>query len=1052
MASLTSDADAVKSAVSNISTCSAATIVTLKGLLLPKDDTSSGSGAVPASARQAKTSKPLEQTIAGTTRATKKTKSTGDGTKEGLSARDRAALATQVVNSALKALGDAAKPVAQTPSKKQEDGDLVKSVTRNALRRSNSLPMSPLQPRSLNRVATSPIKSARPISTANTTSISSCLSTVECARVAFFALRTLHSSGKISLPELQLEAGMSSFVGKLIGLGLHDQAVKELRILKRRLEGSSSVESSKTTSDDNKTSTNAMAELLDFSKAKPSGPAMSLIVTTQIQVLRLLAAMKKPSLIAAALPVLRISHGSSVINLLLSMAKQTSADQSKLARQMETVSQTLLSLSPSVSSSQDTIASDPRFSVSPETALEIQGLGLESRLLWWRLAGHEGDFEKDILSPLSRCVAAYVRRLKGRPSIYRLCLNTVNGVYELIPPLRLTTATSSTPSNSTIYQMLAALARESGNLTDAVQWASKLRDSATPEKESAAKVCSIAAQLLAFQLKLDPAKYLQEDTLLNGVLAGVQGSLRGDTPELDELLGNVSALRRAIIPVLLGQVKDAKGTLVHPPASTKDTLESFVLQCPRFCLRWLGKPPSPTSSTKDYLRYEQRRQLLLQSIHHMLDSAFILAKALLSEERLGWDVLETMLADSLTLLEYMGELTMPDEATSYYVKISHFFYMKYDNLRQRQSGSPTDSAALKALRRSIDCVKNRPAKEKAKAQLIIKFEKMAELCKSLGRVDEALEALRGIRDCLVDDGVLDAVAIALQREHPQVAWGVNFEAEVLCRTLSSIARLETAWLDWTVDFPEAEQAAALEHRLQFVLLSSEKRSQVTLADPTVDALLRIYIPTRFPIRRLRTLLQLLTAAVGDKELLSNIRSIAADAVQVGQNDLGEDVPLAQYLPHLKALFTSCTGLVDGYPDTQLLEHTLSIWRGLVDSHPTREGLEGAIDGVTDLLAHLESVADFLRLKGHQSLLDVVVRLAADISRIFQGPRPEQFVQSHTALAMHLFDTGLSLQAADIFDTAEAFLARSEDSPGYLAAEVQLAYADISITSGSTAKA
>jgi separase len=378
--------------------------------------------------------------------------------------------------------------------------------------------------------------------------------------------------------------------------------------------------------------------------------------------------------------------------------------------------------------------------------------------------------------------------------------------------------------------------------------------------------------------------------------------------------------------------------------------------------------------------------------------------------------------------------------------------MKYDYLRQQQSENHTDSAALKALRRSIDCVKNRSAKEREKAQLIIKFERMAELCKSLGRGDEALEALQGIRNCLVDDGVLGAVATALQRHHPQVAWSLNYEADILCRTLSSIARIEAVWMDWTVDFPEAEQAAALEHRLQFVLLSCEKRSQVTLADPTVDALLRIYIPTRFPVRRLRTLLRLLSAAVGDNELLSNIRSIAADAVQLGQNDLGEDVPLAQYLPHMKALFASCTGLIDGFPDSQLLKHTLSVWRGMIDSHPTREGLEGSIDGITDLLTHLESIADFLRLKGDQSLLDIVLRLSADISRIVGGPRPEQFVQSHTALALHLVDTGLSVQAAEIFETAEAFLARSEDSPGYLATELQLAYADFSTTSGNTAKA
>jgi separase len=601
--------------------------------------------------------------------------------------------------------------------------------------------------------------------------------------------------------------------------------------------------------------------------------------------------------------------------------------------------------------------------------------------------------------------------------------------------------------------MLATMARESGNAEDALQWARKLKESMDSSAETAAKLCSIAAQLLAFQLKLNPAKYLQGDALLNEVLAGVQGSLRGDTTELDELLGNVSILRRAIIAILLGHVKDGKGATVHPPQEVKNSLEMFVLQCPRFCLRWLGKPPTPTSSTKDYLRYEQRRQLLLQSIHHTLDSAFMLAKTLLDEQRLGWDVLETMLADCLVLLEYMGELPMPAEATSYYVKISHFYYMKYNSVRQQPSSPSTDSSALKALRRSIDCVKDRPTREREKAQLLFKLERMAELCKSVGRVDEALGALQGIRNCLADDGVLGAVAAALETRHPQVAWGLDHNTIVLCRTLISIARMESVWMDWTTDFSVAEQAAALEHRLHFVLLGTEKTSQpVNLQDPTVDALLRIYIPTRFPIRRLRTLLRLLCAAIGDHELFSSVTSIAADAVQLGQEDLGEDAPLAHYLPHMKALFASVTGLIDAYPDHQSLEQTLLVWRDLVDSHPTREGLEGCIDGIPDLLTHLESVADLLRLKGCQALLDSVVRLSADISRIAEGPKPEQFVSSHTALAVYLTDAGSSSRATQVFDMAEAFIGKAEDTPGYVAAELHLAYADYLITTGNAGKA
>jgi separase len=265
--------------------------------------------------------------------------------------------------------------------------------------------------------------------------------------------------------------------------------------------------------------------------------------------------------------------------------------------------------------------------------------------------------------------------------------------------------------------------------------------------------------------------------------------------------------------------------------------------------------------------------------------------------------------------------------------------------------------------------------------------------------------------------------------------------------------MEMVHMDWTSDFSEAQQAAVLEHRLHFVLLGGDKRTQgLTLEEPTVDALLRIYIPTRFPIRRLRTLLRLLCATVGNHELISGIRSITADAVQLDEEALGEDGPLVQYLPHMRALFASVTGLIDGFPDLQSLQQTLSIWRTMVDSHPTREELEGCLDGIEDLLVHLESIADFMRLRGHQSLLNTVIRLAADISRIVEGPRAENLVNSHLSLALHLTDSGLSTQAGQIFEAAEAFVAKHGDTPGHVAAELQLALADHLLTVGNLGKA
>lgn len=1061
-------ADAVRSAVSSVATCTPATSSLLKTLLLARDD---------APASSANPTRSRANTVARA--PSKRAKPAASAADTGLSVREKAALATHVVNATLKALGEAAKPAPAaapaTPARRPAQdgaGELVKTATKNALRRSSSAPMTPLQPRSLNRQSTSPVATRHgharsPSTTANNNNNNSnntnLLSTVECARVALAALRQLPaSSAKISLPELQLESGMSALVGRLVALGLHEQAIKELRVLKKRLEDNNNNNNNDNSDNSNSNSSKndkkaakapaaaaeprntaqAFAEILNFSGTTASGPRLLLVITTQIQALRVLAMTKKPAAVEAAIPYLRLEHGSSPVNLLLAAAREEGADVGKLARQMETVAQCLLALTPSVSTKDDGVGQESRLSISPASALELQALALDTRLRWWGLARHKGDVEKEIMAPLSRCLGAYIRRTSDGPrASYSACLDVFNRIDRQLRSQGLQPSRGSKQPLAGIFQTLVTLARDSQQTADAVSWATRLCESADPKAESVAKTCSLAAQLLSLRLKL-PAKHLVDDRLLREVVAGIQGPLRGDTAELDELLVNVCAVRKAAMQLLLALAKSGgggEGTFQLPPA-IRELLETFVLQCPRFCLRWLGKPPGPKGSTKDYLRYEQRRQLMLQYLQHILDSALMTIKTRLDQSRLSWDLMDSVLSDCTTLLEYTGGTAASDASASHYVKISHFYYLQYSTLRQ-QSTDPKDAAPLRALRRSVECVKNRPSAEKERAQLTLKLERMAELCRSLGRIDEALGALQTIRSSLLDDGVLASVAGALATESPAVVWARDDKAEALSRALLAIAKMEQVWIDWTVDLPEPERAAALEHRLRFILLRDGARdADVTLDHPVVDTLLRTYIPPRYPIRRLRVLLILLCAALGNLGSAPELLSVAKDAAQVdGGGSLGEDSGLAGFLPHMKALYNSLAAAVDAYRDCSALERSISAWRSIVAACHDRAALERAIDDVAGLLDHLQSVADFLRMKGRDTMLAAVLELMADLSRVAEGPRAEGLVQHSSSLALQYTNLGQASRAEQVFLKAQEYL--SDQLRGEALAGFHLAFSE-----------
>ncbi|KAH8894760.1 hypothetical protein GQ53DRAFT_61979 [Thozetella sp. PMI_491] len=1054
MASSEPQFEALKTAASSVLTCTPTTTVTLRDLLLTNDD-STPTAAASRAVKTTKTSRPKPST--STAKTDPRKGKTLVGKKEELSAKEKATLATQIVNATLKALSDAAKPApAPTLSRRPADEGLAKTVARNALRRSNSAPMTPLQPRSLNRVSTSPISTKqRPRSPTSASHSINVLATAECAHMAFATLRTLSGSGKINLPDLQLETGMSSLVGKLINLGLHDHALKELRILKTRLDRLSVPEGKAAlkTAPKEKATSQGIGEVLDFGEVKASGPALMLIITSQIHVLRILGAMKKPARTEAALQYLQHDHPPSAINLLLRAATEPKADVVKVARQMEILSQTLLSLSPSVSAKEDSTAEEPRLSVSPEVALKLQTVGLEARMHWWRLAKHQADVDRDIASPFSKCLSAYVRRSKeSKKHMFAVCLKAFERINGQLQADGLRASPTSKFPFFTIHQTLVTLARECGNLPKAVALAGKLRELLSPATESVAQCCAIAAQLLSLQLK-DAEQYLKDDGLVKEVVSGIQGPLRGDTTELEELLANVCLARKAAMSLLIQDSQGQQPAILQSLTSAKELLDTLILQCPRFCLRWLGKPPEPKSSTKDFLRYEQRKQLLGKSIQHTLDSTFLLIKTRLDQKKISWESMDSILNDCLTLLDYVGEQPLREASASYHAKISHFFYTQYHILKQKIT-DPKDATALRALRKSIDCVKHRSREEREKAQLTLKLERMAELCKSTGRIEEALASLQTIRSNLVEDGVLEAVAHALQTKSVGMAWALNDKVELLSRTLTGISKLESIWVDWTTSLSEGEQAAALEQRLHSTLLAGGSKSEeVTLEHPTVDALLRVYIPTRFPIRRLRVLLCLLSSTVGNLDLLAEIQSIAKDAVQVDQHgDVGEDAGLANFVPHLKALYSSMTGLVNSYPDFEGMQYALSTWQAVIDACTTKAALETAIDDIPGLLNHLQSVADFLRMKGQDTILSTVLQISAGISSVADGPKPEDLVHHQTSLALQYVSLGHSTKADEVFEKTSDYVSQNSVASSEAVAMLHLGWADYLVTIGKFNKA
>ncbi|KAI1180179.1 peptidase family C50-domain-containing protein [Nemania sp. FL0916] len=1015
MASPTAQTDAIRSAVTSVSTCTPAISASLKELLQGRrDDNDEPSKPPVRSARQnTQTSAKTKPAI----KTKKPVKSAGDACQDvnNLSPKEKAILATHVINATLKALGDAAKtPQASNATRSPAKHDVAKSAARARLRRSASVPMTPLQPRSLNRVDTSPATTKVSV-VPSTAASTGCLAIVECARVAFATLRGLQASGAITLPELQLESGMSTLVARLIALKLFEHAIKELRILKRRLEcmvaGNGDTKTTISTKGANAPA-KTLSDLLDYPVGDYPRPVLGFIITTQLQTLRIIYELNKTTHLSTALQFLQSSNPRSPMNLLLSCVQSGKSECVKTARQLESLSQILLSLTPSLASKDDNVALEPRLSPSPEISLEVQTLGLTARLESWNISDHKGDIDKEILLPLSRCLAAFSRRTSSEHN--SKLVDAFMHIWDKLGKLKSQASQSSNGSLSTIYQLLAKGFQESGNPKEAKKWTSKWKGLINEDSESAAKCCAAAAQLLALSLQ-DSSDV--DESLVAQVLDGMQGPLSGSVAELDDLLISLSFLRKVVFKII---VKEPTGKAEQEPHRCRDALEKLITQLPRFSLRWLGKPPVSNSTTKDLLRFEQRRQLLSKHLRQILDSALLLTKTLIDEHRFTWETIDPMLQDGLALLEYMGDMGQSFESNpsaSYHVKISHLYYQQHLALRH-SAATEIDSTSLRALKRSIDSVKQREEPEQARAQLLKKWESFVELCKASGRKDDAIDALRSIRDNLVRCDTVQAITASLSSQPIRSAWKISPEAEFLSRAICNLAKLERKPNDWTWLLFGEDKATALEHDLNFILTNNNNGQQkVDMSDPTVVNLLQFYSVEQYPIRRLRSLLIVLAASIDSQDQLERLRTETDTVLEKIENRcFGNDTRLEPYVPHLRHSVSCILGMTCGEFDSSNIREAVSAWKSIAAGCKAASQLTKHVDDPQQLLQILQSLADFMRMKGQQSLLTEIVELSTMISQLTIDANIESHMVQSSSLSLHYLSLGQSTKAEGILQS------------------------------------
>jgi separase len=990
-----------------------------------------------------------------------------------LSLQERLALATDTINSTLKSLSQALKlkhAKIKSPTKSS-------NLTQNDLTAPKSISKTPSSTSQRALKSRSPNAKRRPSPVDESTesgSAEAILATAECCRIAFAYLRAHQKASSNTSPDFQLENGMLALIGKCLGHGLDAMALKELRVLKTRLDDylggtkenvkTKSMKSS-AKSDQEKITT---ADLLKFEDLRGQDSVVPVIVGHQLSVLRVLAAQRSPRSIEAAYDALKLSAPSSPISLLLTQGK-TLELRNKSARQLESLAQILFSLSPSVASADDGLASNQKVSVSPQSAFKMQCLALRTRIIWWQLAGHQLDVGKELWTPFSKCVAAFSRRTRMEPGMsYELVKTALEEIEDslkgCVSSLQLPTSPQEpTTSQKAIYRSMSQLAQTAKLTDEAMKWTKAfrpLKESSNPPGAETA-ICTIRLAALGIHSE-------NCESLLGNAVRCLSGNLKGDTSNLDSLLIEVTGLRKAVVKVLAEEIRVAK----------PDDLSSLgrlccdaVFGCLRFLVRYLGHCPPPEAGLASVNRYQERVILTERVSKAFLESVMLCAKSRLQVNDLDFESLDDILRNCCQLISDLQDAISGDDDNAYafhnnlhfpLVNISNLYWTSY--MKQAKTPDAAKSAGIMSLRRSVAVLRCRTAIEKDKAAFGVKLERLAELFFCIGQSKDSLQTIEEAIKEHIEKGTLRSAA-ELSTTHSLAGIATsNSSISLLTKIIQQYEHLCAKCIsdDGQIGFFDDHELLPEERGLllewQFSSMSQTLRKGRQLIpelrgrfQKITNLLLEIYTLRDHPIRRLRvvnaaTLLQAEYPNIFDDSASKHFRSCLAPSKSLSR----KDQDLEKYRNSLSAMLGASIALEKTPADLVQLEKSIVEWQVILDKCTSPAMLLDRIDDVDACIAQITLLADYLDMQGHFRLQVPSLHLLVKIYEMHPGTKPSDILQTNCKLALVYLRLGSSGKAGLLLAKIESLTSQQGVSTE-AALRWYLAYAEYSLVIGNIDK-
>jgi separase len=1043
--------DSIKADLRSTSTCTSETVSALRELLSKKDEAlvqkENARVKVPATARR----RAATTTAPARVDATKLKSST-------LEPREKYILATETANKTLQMLADALKnpptAFASRPLSKAKPAptEEARKPARPRLEhtKSSSMSQKPLRERSVSQMNNSPQKPAPRRSSSYSSFLSSgpdagLVATAECARTAFAYLGTLEAMsvlGKDS-QELQYENGVLVLIGKLVTLGLDNLAVKELRILKRRLDRYLGQDVGKEESETRAqkggaTDKESLASLLNFPVIDSKSPAVPLVTNLQTYTLRVIAKLKRPRLVEAAYEHLKLTNPSSPANLLWHGTKSSNG-QAKAARQLECLAQTILSLCPSISRADDANTLLP----SAHTVLSLQHLAFKIRKRWWSLAKHKGNEEQELWEPFAKCAVAFARRSQLTPAKnYKLAETLCTDL--LAQSNDSTTAVSGTAVSAAVTKTLSSLAQAAGLSDEVLRWlgpVSTSTSSGAPAVKQTVRAIRVATVSLETYLKGNIKPDLEETII--SALDALNGSLGGSVTDLESLFAEVNALRRTATRLLVADLSTLKDT--SKSSLVDQRAVPMIAACIHFSARFIGTALSEEADTKKRARHRERVLVTWKCAKSIVDSAMACCKQSTTTQE-KWKALDSILQECSHIIrrfeEEVGNGTLPsaDSTTlvsSYMVKLSNAYWAVFLQLRRARLDP---EHLVTAMKRSIDLARSPVGTESG--LLPMKLEQLGEVLEDQNSACQSREAFRQCIQSHLSEGSLRQLSDMVARSSLCTVFSSDGPFDVLARVLKAyhhsfirfgiLAPDEVAFYD-NDELHLGTRGALLELQLSFYIhtLSKNRQWDSTLnksVSTLAGRLQELYVPELYPIRHVRLRIILLQLSQNHPQVLSHESSSFDVSHKKGASVAGtQDEALKDYESHLSALLSLRSSMQHTSPPMSAFQQCFATWESLVNTTSSWGALSTRIDNTETWLQELQASLEYLNAKGEEYLALPLLHLLVKTLELQKSADTSELVNTLCALGLQFLHLGYTGKSGLCLAKAEALIERQPPS-------------------------